>query len=574
MNQTRLLKKLEGFRKRNSTNSKFINKDIYRLFYDENLYIIAYNAIKSNHGAETEGADGTSLNGFCMEWVHEIISNLRNESYNPLPNKTQLIPKKNGKMRKLGFPNGKDKLLQEAVRIILECIYEPTFSDHSHGFRPKRSTHTAMAQIENWHGTSWFIEGDISACFDEIDHRVLETILRERIADERFIRLINKMLRAGYFDMKHKLHRTDSGTPQGSTCSPILANIYLDKLDRFMSEMVKHENLGKCRRKSSAYTKIQYKIQKLRNAEYSVENGEQIRKLVRIRKSQPSVDMFDPKFRRLRYVRYADDFLVGVTASMQYSKSIRDEIKQFLQETLHLRLNMEKTKITHAHNEKAFFLGYFIQRGNKASRNKGNIRIRSNINGMIQKLHQNGLCNSDGFPNGITQFIPLPPEKIVKYGNQVLRGLVNQAVGCINFHECARIQYIIQFSVAKTLARKYDISLKKVFTKFGSSIKVDYCNEKNKERSTQLALYPNFKRRRKYFYTLLTDSKAPYAPIYNPFNPTKQPCTLCKSMTDNIRMFHRKPINLISRPNTQIIEYMIRINRRQIPICEMCCKSI
>ena len=193
---------------------------------------------------------------------------------------------------------------------------------------------------------------------------------------------------------------------------------------------------------------------------------------------------------------------------------------------------------------------------------------------MIQKLHQNGLRNSDGFPNGITQFIPLPPEKIVNYGNQVLRGLVNQAVGCINFHECARIQYIVQFSVAKTLARKYDISLKKVFTKFGSSIRVDYLNEKNRERSIQLALYPNSKRKRKYFYTLLTASKVPYEPKYNPYNPTKQPCTLCKNMTDNIRMFHRKPVNLISRPNTPIIEYMIRINRRQIPVCEMCYNSL
>lgn len=307
MNQARLLKKLEGFQKRNSTNPQFINKDLYRLLYDEDIYIIAYNAIKSNHGAETKGADGTSLNGFCMEWVYEIISDLRNESYRPLPNKTQLIPKKNGKMRKLGFPNGKDKLLQEAVRIILECIYEPTFSDYSHGFRPSRSTQTAMGQIENWHGTSWFVEGDISACFDEIDHRILESILRERIEDERFIRLINKMLRAGYFDMQHEFHQTDFGTPQGSTCSPILANIYLDKLDRFMTEIAERECIGKSRRKSSAYTRIQYRIQKLRNAEYSAENAEQIRKLVRIRKSQPSVDMFDPKFRRVRYVRYADD---------------------------------------------------------------------------------------------------------------------------------------------------------------------------------------------------------------------------------------------------------------------------
>ena len=573
MNQTGLLKKLEGFRKRNSANSDFINKDVYRLLYDENIYIIAYNAIKSNHGAETKGADGTSLNGFCMEWVQEIISSLRNESYHPLPNKTQLIPKKNGKMRKLGFPNGKDKLLQEAVRIILECIYEPTFSDYSHGFRPNRSTQTAMAQTENWHGTSWFIEGDISACFDEIDHRVLEATLRERIADERFIRLINKMLRAGYFDMQHEFHQTNSGAPQGSTCSPILANIYLDKLDRFLTTIAERENIGRSRRKSSVYTSIQYQIQKLRNAEYSLENGEQIHKLVRIRKSQPSVDMFDPKFRRVRYVRYADDFLVGITASLQFAKSVRDEIKQFLQETLHLRLNMDKTKTTHAHNEKAFFLGYFIQRGNKASRNKGNIRIKANINGMVEKLCQNGMCNGDSFPIGITQFITLPPEKLVNYGNQVLRGLINQAVGCINFHECARIQYIVQFSVAKTLARKYDISMKKVFKKFGTSINVDYLTENNRERTIQLVLYPNFKRRPKHFYTLLTASKTPFEPTYHLRNPTKQPCTIC-GKTDGICMFHRKPVSLISRPSKPIIEHMIRINRRQIPVCKQCFKSL
>ncbi|MGL5513525.1 MAG: reverse transcriptase domain-containing protein [Sporomusa sp.] len=569
MNQTRLLEKLEGFRKRNSNNPNFINKDLYRLLYDENIYITAYNAIKSNRGAETKGSDGTSLDGFCMKWVHEIISDLRNESYRPLPNKTQLIPKKNGKMRKLGFPNGKDKLLQEAVRIILEYIYEPTFSDYSHGFRPNRSTQTAMAQIENWHGTTWFIEGDISACFDEIDHRILETILRERISDERFIRLINKMLRAGYFDMQHEFHRTETGAPQGSTCSPILANIYLDKLDRFMANTAERENTGRGRRKNSTYTSIQYQIQKLRNSEYSAERGEQIRKLVRLRKSQPSVDMLDPKFRRVRYVRYADDFLVGITASLQHSKSIRDKIKQFLQDTLHLRLNIDKTRITHAYNDKVFFLGYFIQRSNKASRNKGNIRISANVKGMIEKLFQNGLCNSNGFPNGITQFIPLPPEKIVNYGNQILRGLVNQAVGCTNFHQCARIQYIVQFSIAKTIARKYDISLKQVFAKYGPSILINYLNERNKERRIRLALYPNFKRRRKHFYTLLTASKTPFTPKYNPINPTKQPCALCGS-TDDIRMFHRKSVNLIPRPAKPIIEHMIRINRRQIPLCKQC----
>ena len=228
MSHQKLLTKLEGFRSRNSQNHCYINKDVYRLLYDRDFYYIAYNSIKSNDGAETAGSDGTSLHGFCEEWIDELISSFRDESYQPQPNRITYIPKKNGKMRKLSFPNGKDKLVQECVRIILECIYEPTFSNLSHGFRPNRSVHSALAQVETWRATTWFIEGDISACFDEIDHRVLESILRERIHDERFIRLINKILKAGYFDMEHKFQSTKRGNAQGSCSSPILANIYLD----------------------------------------------------------------------------------------------------------------------------------------------------------------------------------------------------------------------------------------------------------------------------------------------------------------------------------------------------------
>jgi len=228
MSQTKLTTKLEGFRTRNSQNNCYLNKDIYRLLYSRDIYYIAYQNIKSNDGAETEGSDGTSLHGFCEEWMDDIILSLRDESYRPSPSRTTYIPKKNGKMRKLSFPNGKDKLVQECVRIILECIYEPTFSNLSHGFRPNRSIHSAIAQIETWKSATWFIEGDISQCFDDVDHRVLESILRERINDERFIRLINKLLKAGYLDTEPQFHKTKLGTGQGSICSPILANIYLD----------------------------------------------------------------------------------------------------------------------------------------------------------------------------------------------------------------------------------------------------------------------------------------------------------------------------------------------------------
>lgn len=256
MSHQKLLTKLEGFRSRNSQNHCYINKDVYRLLYDRDFYYIAYNNIKSNDGAETVGSDGTSLHGFCEEWVDELISSFRDENYQPHPNRITYIPKKNKQMCKLSFPNGKDKLVQECVRIILECIYEPTFSNLSHGFRPNRSIHSALAQVYTWNSTVWFIEGGISACFDEIDHRMLESILRERIQDERFIRLINKLLKAGYFDMEHKFQPTKLGNAQGSCTSPILANIYLDKLDRFMEDIIERDTMGKYRKQNPEYARL------------------------------------------------------------------------------------------------------------------------------------------------------------------------------------------------------------------------------------------------------------------------------------------------------------------------------
>jgi retron-type reverse transcriptase len=151
------------------------------MFYTRDIYYIAYNNIKSNDGAETAGSDGTSLHGFNESWIDEFIKSMRDESYTPKPSRTTYIPQKNSiKMRKLTFPNGKDKIIQECVRMILNCLYEPSFSDLSHGYRPNRSIHNAIAQIEDWRSSTWLIEGDISACFDEVNNRVLERELNKK----------------------------------------------------------------------------------------------------------------------------------------------------------------------------------------------------------------------------------------------------------------------------------------------------------------------------------------------------------------------------------------------------------
>lgn len=358
MSHQQLLTKLEGFRSRNSANHCYNNKDVYRLLYDRDFYYIAYNNIKSNDGAETDGSDNTSLHGFCEEWIDKLISSFRNESYQPLPNRITYIPKKNGKFRKLSFPNGKDKIVQECIRIILECIYEPTFSNLSHGFRPGRSVHSALAQVSTWHATTWFVEGDISACFDEIDHHVLASILSERICDSRFIRLINKLLKAGYLDTDFNFQSTKQGNAQGSCTSPILANIYLDKFDRFMETVIARDTCGNYRKQNPVYAKLRYQLKKAEQ-EHNVHEIKRLRKEL---KTTRSSDIFDPSFRRIHYVRYADDFLIGTISSKQYAQSLKQEIKGFLENVLHLRLSEEKTMITHARNEQAHFLGYLISR--------------------------------------------------------------------------------------------------------------------------------------------------------------------------------------------------------------------
>ena len=528
MEQSKLMERLEGYRRRNNADHCYVNSDLYRLFYNKDLYIIAYNSIKSNEGAETSGADGTSLHGFCTDWIMELIASMRNESYQPQPNRTTMIPKSNGKMRKLSFPNGKDKLVQEAIRIILECIYEPTFSNLSHGFRPKRSTQSALAEVETWKGTTWFIEGDISACFDEIDHRTLEMILRERINDERVIRLINKIIKAGYFDMQHIYHGTKTGNAQGSCCSPILCNIYLDKLDRFMENIIERDTTGNYRRQNPDYAKARYQYKR------AVKNGNDpktIKLLIDEMTTLPSSDRYDPNFRRVKYVRYADDFLIGLIAPKTCAVDLKQEIKEFLKNELFLRLSDEKTKITHAAENDVTFLGYIIRKGAiKHSKFQSNpfdstIRIYMNKDGIMRKLRENGMCTGNRYPIGITRLLKEPPEEIIKYGNQVLRGLLTQQRGCVNFYEGSRIQYIVQFSIAKTLARKFDISTKKVFVRYGRYLSVSYKNAKGKSCSVSLATYKSFAKQKNFFSNIKSAIQPFHLPKYNSWNPAC-PCLL------------------------------------------------
>jgi group II intron reverse transcriptase/maturase len=329
---------------------------VYRLLFNRNLYFRAYGKIYRNDGAMTHGITEETPEGMSLEKIDALIEALRYERYQWLPARRVYIPKKNGKKRPLGMPGWSDKLLQEVLRLILEAYFEPRFSDHSHGFRRERGCHTALREIyHKWIGTTWFIEGDISQCFDRLNHELLIQELSEQFHDGRFIRLMRELLDAGYME-DWTYNQTLSGVPQGGVVSPILANILLNKLDRFVEDtLIPQYTKGTKRKLDRRYRRLVEQARRERrkgNVAKANELKKQFQKL-------PSVVM-SPEFRRLKYVRYADDFLLGFVGTKAEAEEIKRQLRQFLREELKLEWSEERTLITHARSEAARFLGYEV----------------------------------------------------------------------------------------------------------------------------------------------------------------------------------------------------------------------
>lgn len=440
---------------------------VYKLLFNRELYLIAYAKLYPNNGAMTKGVTEETIDGMSIQKIDMIIEQLRQETYYWRPARREYIPKKNGKHRPLGIPVWSDKLLQEVIRMILDAYYEPQFSEHSHGFRPKRGCHTALQEIQTWKGTRWFIEGDISSYFDTIDHDVLITMLSRQIQDGRFIRLIKNMLEAGCLD-DWKFHKTISGTPQGGVISPLLANIYLHQFDKWVGEeLIPQYTRGKKQKANSAYNRLSRRIKCYQDKGYY----KKAHQLIVERRNLPSVDTYDTSYRRLRYVRYADDFILGFTGSKAEAKAIKKQIGDFLNTKLSLELSQEKTLITHATGESAKFLGYEIkaQRVNDYIDNKG----RRSANGVIalfvpasvieskcrqymkngKAIHRNNLLHDDDF-------------SIVQTYQQEYRGLVQYYILAQNLSWFSKVYWYMETSLLKTLAFKHKSSINKMLAKY------------------------------------------------------------------------------------------------------------
>ncbi len=468
----------------------YVFERLYRNLYNKEFYFEAYAKLYTNKGSNTRGINEDTIDGMSIKRIEKLIEKLKTQTYQPNPARRTYIPKKNGKTRPLGIPTFEDKLVQEVVRRLLESIYEPHFSIHSHGFRPNLSCHTALKEIRNtFTGTRWFIEGDIKGFFDNIDHHVLINILRKQIQDEKFINLIWKFLRAGYVE-DWVFHKTYSGAPQGGIISPLLSNIYLNELDKYVEQYIESYNKGDKRTHNLTYHNLASKIAKRKSnnkrdwsklsEEQKKERLKELKALYKELQSHDSKDLFDPNYRRLKYVRYADDFILGVIGSKKEAEQIKQDLKTFLKEQLKLELSDEKTLITHS-KKNARFLGYDIRvmrdwhrmkMPNGTKKRKFNYQTKLFVphEKYLQKLVQlNALkigANNGWKPIHRPYLVHNDDLEILRTYNAEIEGYYNYYRLASNVHVLQSFRQTMKYSMIKTYTNKYKSTVSKIITKY------------------------------------------------------------------------------------------------------------
>ena len=590
-NPISVLKSLEE----NANTPAYRYERLYRNLYNPEFYLLAYRNIAASQGSMTAGADGMTLDDMSMARINRIIASLKDHSYQPNPARRTYIAKKNSsKKRPLGIPSTNDKLVQEIIRMLLEAIYEPTFSKHSHGFRPHRSCHTALEDIEaRFKGVKWVVEGDIEACFDSFDHHVLIELLRKRIKDEQFISLMWKFLKAGYME-QWTYHRTYTGTPQGSGMSPILANIYLSELDHFLERYAAWFNTPEKRRSTSEeHGKARYQHRKAKRMLEANRNPETVAAFKEAQKrllDTPYRPVMETDYKRLQYCRYADDFVVGVVGSKSDAEQVKRDIGRFLSDKLKLTLSEKKTMVTHS-GDLIRFLGYdfTVSRDKHVSRNENGIMQRFHY-GKVRfyvphekwlkklleykalKIHTDEKGNEQwkSIHRGI--LINRTDVDIVGKYNSEIRGLYNFYRMAVNVSVLNKFYFIMKGSMVRTFACKYKTSFKEIMRRYAKDgiFRVKY---EGKTCMKTCEFYHDGFTMQRASADLMTDTLPQYRKYDQPNSLARRlrggVCEMCGTRTDEIHMHHVKSLKKLTGKN-EFEARMLDIRRRSLALCGSC----
>jgi group II intron reverse transcriptase/maturase len=555
-------------------------EQLYRQLFNPHLYLLAYGRLYSNHGAMTPGADGETVDGMSLARIGRVIDALRHERYRFQPVKRAYIPKKSGKLRPLGLPSWSDKLVGEVIRLLLEAYYEPRFSGRSHGFRPGRGSHTALSEVAaRWTGTVWFIEGDISDCFGSLDHSVMLSILAENIHDNRLLRLIRQMPQAGYLE-DWEWNATLSGCPQGGVVSPVLSNIYLDRLDKFAETVLIPEyTRGGFRKDNPEYGRVRMAAARA-HRRGDRQTAPALRKRLR---GLPTGDPRDPGFRRLHYTRYAGDHLLGFTGPRAEAEQIKDRLAAFLRDDLKLELSPEKTLITHARTGAARFLGYEITTQHS--------RCRRKVNGVISLRVPRQVITAKcapyfklGKPERRTELINCDDLTIISTYGSEYRGLVQYYLLAGDVWRLKRLRWAAETSMLKTLAAKHESSVTKMARKYKATIATPHgprtCFQATVERAGKKPLAARFggiplKRQKK----AVIEDRLPAPPASRKELVTRLRagwCELCEQRGQVEVHQVRKLSDLAGNrhPQPEWAQLMTRRRRKTLVVCPQCHKRI
>lgn len=585
---------------KHASNELYKFKNLYRILYNKNIYISALSTITSNNGSDTAGIDQETISDIHEKVIEKLIVSVKDETYQPAPYVRIHIPKKNGSQRPLGIPSIRDRLLQEVCRKILEAIYEPTFIKQSCGFRKNMGCHTALEHIKStFTSVNWFIEGDICNFYDNINHGILLQMLERRISDQRFIGLIKKFLNAGYVE-QWKFFKTYSGTPQGGIISPILANIYLDALDRYIMDYKTKFDVSSAKSTAKLNPKywringqVTYYLDRLKKYPNHKDREVYIKKLEELKKIRKTINSRLPAeetgCKRIEYVRYADDFIVGVAGSYSDSVKIKEDLKTFLECKLKLQLSENKTKITNSYS-KARFLGYdiTISKESHGVTRKDGSKTRSGFRAVQLLMPHDVIINS------IIKFrmvedinakqwrmmhrpelTPLSALEIVKIYNSQIRGLYNYYSLAKNVTgQMNQYYYVSEYSCLKTLAAKFKSSLYKIREKFriGKHWGIRY---QSKDKSKIMYFYKDgFKRKRDRFYNANVDIKQNPITFCGRNELEKRlnahKCELCGNETGKFFIHHIHRMKDVAKGKEQWEKLMIARNRKTMVLCKEC----
>jgi len=587
-----------------NANHKFVNKQLYRMLYSEDLYIIAFERLKTNKGAMTSGiSPNSNVDGMSLEKIQKVIVELKDESYQPKPARRVYIPKANGKKRPLGIPCWRDKLVQEGIKMILTCIYDgnhnPTFSQQSFGFRPNRGCHHTLEYMyHTFRGSQWIIKADVKGFFDNVDHNILTNLLEKRINDKRFIRLIWKFLRCGYME-DGVLFKPKKGTPQGGNLSPLLANIYLHEFDMYINHLI--NTMGTKTVSNKEYAKVNSKIyhsrKKLGGGKLPKEEYNQltlkVKELIKIRDTIPSTTLAEPSKAVIRYARYADDWIIGLKCNSKIAKDIFDKCHHFFKQELNLDWNESKSFLERSTKRDFEFLGIYVHfthkrqiRKRKVTAKNGRKYVRTTIGenflsykvkaeDVFKKLKEKGFVEENFEPIANKKLVNLDVQEIAKIFKSTMTGIGNYYSCVSNPATLNKIHYWLFLSLGKTLAMKFKSSKRKMITKYGNKI-LKFEGVGN-AKTIEIPRYGNYN---KQSFQFMCDKITNDSIHFSKFKVWRQAswlkleeCCICDKK-GKIEMHHVKHIRKLGKKVKGFTFFLRTLNRKQIPVCHNCHQKI